>query len=135
MSNLASLATTPATSIVTTAETLAQNVPAGPLNLPGGAPANVIVRVTVWITTGTGVTALAVKLRTGQNNTTTGQIGSTAQDPVIASTLQAVTFVFIDPNGGVNYPAGGYSITVSQVGATGNGTVTAVNSEVDITIP
>ena len=128
MPNLASAYSTPATSIVTTAETLAVNVPSTPLALAPGQPAQVIVRGTLNITTGTGVTAVQVKLRVGQNNTTTAQVAQTEQIQVAASTLEEVPFHFDDLT-----PAdlaSGYSITVVQVGATGNGTVTSVEYEV-----
>jgi hypothetical protein len=129
MPNLAAAYSTPATPITTTAETLAANIPPVPLNLPGGAPQVVMVRVTVWVTTGTGVTAVAVKLRTGLNNTTTAQVAQTCQEFAIASTLQAFSFIIADTNIS-DLPLSGYSITVSQIGATGNGTVTAVAYEV-----
>jgi hypothetical protein len=86
----------------------------------------------VWVTTGTGVTAVQIKLRTGQNNTTTGQVGNTAQEVAIASALQAYTFIFVDTVP-VDLPSLGYSVTVSQIGATGNGAVTAVVYEVATT--
>ena len=132
MPNLASAYASPGTTITTTTETLAANVPAGPLALPGGSPQVVAVRCTVWVTTGTGVTALAIKLRVGQSNTTTNQVGQSAQEVVIASALQAVQITFYDTTPG-KYSGSGYSITVSQIGATGNGTVTAVGYEVAVT--
>ena len=129
MPNVASGTSAPATVITTTAETLAQNIPPSPLYLPGGSPQLVTIRVTVWVTTGTGVTAVQVKIRAGQNNTTTAQVGQTAQTVAIASTLMAFTEIFVDTLP-ADLSASGYSVTVSQIGATGNGTVTAVVYEV-----
>jgi hypothetical protein len=118
----------PATTITTTTETLCVNIPPIPLFLPAGSPQVLTIEVTLWITTGTGVTALQAKLRTGQNNTTTAQVGQTAQVVAIASTLQAVNVMFFDVT-----PAdlaSGYSVTISQIGATGNGTVTSAGYQV-----
>ena len=132
MPNLASAYSTPATAIVTTAETVAVNVPATPLALPGGSPAQVIVRGALNITTGAATTAVQVKLRVGQNNTTTNQVAQTEQIQVAASTLEEIPFHFTDlvP---ADLVASGYSITVTQVAATGNGTVTSVEYEVATT--
>jgi hypothetical protein len=89
----------------------------------------------VWVTTGTTVTALIVKLRAGQSNTTTAQIGNSLELPSLASTLMAIPFHFIDTSGISNANNLGYSVTVSQVGAGSNGTVTAVTYEVDYSTP
>ena len=132
MPNLASAYATPGTAIVTTAETVAQNVPATPLALPMGSPANVIVRGTLNITTGASVTALQAKLRVGQNNTTTAQVGQTEQVPAIASTLQEIEFHFEDLTP-ADLSASGYTITVIQIAATTNGAVTSAEYEVATT--
>ena len=129
MPNLASAYSTPATAIVTTAETVAVNVPATPLALPMGSPQNVVVRGTLNITTGASVTALQAKLRVGQNNTTTAQVGQTEQMPAIASALQEIPFHFEDLTP-ADLTASGYTITVIQVAATTNGTVTSAEYEV-----
>ena len=136
MPSLTNARSTPGTAIVTTAETLAANIPGVPLTLPGGSPQGIIIRGMVYITTGTGVTGLIVKLRAGPNNTTTAQIGGNVPVPAGASLLQAVPFTIIDGAGPVNMNAnGGYSLTVTQVGATGNGTITEVDYEVDYSVP
>lgn len=133
--SLASSYSTPGTTITTTTETTAANVPASPIyeGGPGGGNTGVVVRGCVYVTTGTGVTALSAKLRVGQNNTTTAQNGQTLTVPAIASTLVAVPFHFVDPTApvGVNLNNSGYTITVTQTGASGNGTVTAVTWETD----
>lgn len=133
--SLATSYTTPGTTIVTTAETVAANIPVSPVyeGGPGGGLSGIVVRGTVSITTGTGVTSGSVKLRTGQNNTTTGQIAQTETIPLVASLLQEIPFEFVDnsvPIGG-NLNNLGYTITVTQNAATGNGAVTAVTWETD----
>lgn len=132
MPNIASAYTQPGTAMVTSGETVAQNIPVTPLALPPGAQQQVIVRVTVWVTTGAGVSSVTLKLRTGQNNTTTNQVGQSAQIAAVASTLQAFTAIFIDTVP-ADLPALGYTITATGNGATGNGTVTAVAYEVATT--
>lgn len=132
MPNIASTYVTPGTTLVTTAETVGVNVPATPLTLPAGAAPNVIVRGVAIISTGTGTAALQAKLRVGQNNTTTAQVGQTEQIACGASTPGVeLPFHFTDLTP-VDL-ASGYSITVSQFGATGNGTVTSVEYEVATT--
>jgi hypothetical protein len=131
--NIASATASPATSIVTTAETLAANIPQTPLTLPGGSPVQVIIRGQVAVTTGAATTAVQVKLRVGQNNTTTAQVAQTEQIQVAASTLEEIPFHFTDPATANLTVNGGYSITVTQVAATGNGTVTQVEYEVATT--
>jgi hypothetical protein len=132
MPNIASAYAAPATVITTTAETLAVNVPPTPLYLPGGSPQNVVIRGVVNVTTGAATTAVQVKLRVGQSNTTTAQVNQTEQVQVLASTAnEEVPFHFTDI-----VPAdlaSGYSITVSQIAATGNGTVVSVEYEVATT--
>jgi hypothetical protein len=132
--NIGTATSSPATSVVTTAETLAANIPATPLALPGGSPQQVIIRGGVVITTGASVTQVSVKLRVGQNNTTTAQVGNTETEVAAAAATLYVPFEFVDlvPGDLVN---SGYSITVSQVAATGNGTIVQVVYEIDYTIP
>ena len=133
--SLAASYTTPATTITTTNETLAANVPAMPVyeGGPGGGLAGIVIRGVVYVTTGTAAAKLTVNLRVGQNNTSTNQVGTSNPVPCAASALFAVPFLFVDasaPVGG-NLNNSGYSITVTQGSATGNGTVTAVTYEVD----
>ena len=126
---------TPATTITTTTETLAQNIPASPIVLPLGSPQQIIVRGMVWVTTGAATASVTVKLRVGQSNTTTAQVGNSAIMSCNASTLQSFPFHFIDTSGQADLSGSGYSITVTQTSATGNGTVTAVTYEVDYSEP
>jgi hypothetical protein len=123
---------TPATAITTTTETLAQNIPAYPVSFPPNASGFVVVRGTLIVSTGAGTTQLVVKLRVGQSNTSTALVGTAAPVDSGASGSFAAPFVLIDSNGQVNLTGSGYSITVVQTSATGNGTVTAVNYEVDL---
>lgn len=130
---LSSSYTTPAATVTTTSETLAANIPVTPF-APANNQTGVIIRGNVIITTGTAVTSVTVKLRAGQNNTSTAQVDQS--ETVIGAASLAnleVPFEFIDtstPVGG-NLVSTGYSITVIQNGATGNGTIVAVNFETD----
>lgn len=134
MPNIASATSTPGTNIPTTTETLAVNVPSTPLALPGGSPVNVIIRGQVTVTTGAAATAVQVKLRVGPNNTTTSQVAQTEQVQVAAATAnEEIPFHFTDVAVANLVLNGGYSITVTQVAATGNGTVVQVEYEVATT--
>ena len=134
MPNIGSATSAPATSIVTTAETLAVNIPVTPLSLPGASPQQVIIRGGVVVTTGASTTQLSVKLRAGQSNTTTAQVGNTETEVAAAAATLYIPFEFVDTTVG-NLTGLGYSITVSQVAATGNGTIVQVVYEIDYTIP
>jgi hypothetical protein len=105
----------PATSVVTTAETLAANIPVSPVAEPGGSPQTVVIRGVIIFTTGASTTGVQVKLRVGQNNTTTAQVGDTEQEQVAASTSnETISFEFIDAAGQANMTASGYSLTVTS---------------------
>jgi hypothetical protein len=130
--NLTSQTLAPGTTLVTTAETLAANIPAGPLQLPGGSPVQIIIRGMIYVTTGSAAGGLAARLRLGQNNTTTNLIGNAATVPCGASGLFVVPFTFIDTLP-ADYTGSGYSLTVVQTGASGNGTITQVVYEVATT--
>lgn len=123
----------PALTITTVTETLAQNIPATPITPPPQATA-VIVRGRVTITTGTTVTGIVVRLRGGQNNTTTNLIDSAEPVAAGASGSYSAPFEFEDTNL-ANIGIGGYSVTVVQTGAGTNGSVTNVDYEVDYVIP
>lgn len=130
MPSLKSLSSSPGTTITTTTETLAINIPPSPLTLPGASPGNIIIRGTLFIATGASTTSLAVRLRVGQNNTTTNQIGNAVIIPAGAGNF-AIPFTIIDNSGAANLNNSGYSVTVVQSSAAANGTVTAVAVEVD----
>jgi len=132
MPSVLSGSVSPATSVVTTAETLAANIPASPIAEPGASPQTVVIRGAIVFTTGASTTGVQVKLRVGQNNTTTAAVGNPEQTQVAAATSNEILeFEFIDPAGQANLTASGYSLTVTQVAATGNGTVVQVNYEAD----
>lgn len=131
MPSVQSAISTPGTNIVTTAETLAANIPPSPLAEPSGSPQTVIIRGGVKVATGSGVGALIVTLRVGQNNTATAAVGAACRSGAGASATGYAPFTFIDPAGLVNLVNSGYSITITQIGATGNGTVSEVVYEVD----
>ena len=123
----------PATTITTTTETLAANIPATPVTPPPNATA-VIIRGRVTVATGAAATSLIAKLRGGQNNTTTNQIDTSEPVAAGASGNFSAPFEFIDTNL-ANIGIAGYSVTVTQTAATGNGTVSAVDYEVDYAVP
>lgn len=122
----------PGTTITTTTETVAANIPAFPVQaaLQGQG---VVIEGAVIVATGAGVTAIQVKLRVGQNNTTTAQVDATEPVAAGASGTFSASFEFVD----LTYAdlASGYTITVTQVGATGNGTVSQVDWDVDLATP
>ena len=131
MPSVQSSYTTPASTITTTTETLAANIPALPLSEPGGAPQSVIVRFTIYLTTGTSTAQMKAQLRLGQNNTTTNPIGQPIQTQSGAGAGFAISGHFVDPAGSVNLPNSGYSLTITQAAASANGTINAVFWEVD----
>lgn len=122
------------TNIANAAETLAANIGPSQLNAPPNATA-VTIRGTITITTGASVTALQAKLRNGVNNTSTAQMGIGEQVPAIASQANSeCPFEFVDVNL-ADLGANGYSLTITQIGATGAGTITQVDYDVDFTVP
>jgi hypothetical protein len=136
MSSLLSAVGTPATTtITTTSETLAMNIAAFPVSLPAASPQQLIIRGSITITSGSAAADLVAKLRVGQNNTSTAQVGTSEEVPCTASTTASVPFHFIDTSGVTNLTASGYSLTITQVSATGNGTILQVTYEVDYSVP
>lgn len=131
MVSVQSVKSTPALTITTSGETLASNIPGLVIVPPGSSPQQIIIRGMLVITTGTATTALQVKLRVGPNNTSTNQVGNTLQVSAGASGVWSAPFEFIDTNLANINNNGGYSLTVTQVSATGNGTVTEVDYELD----
>lgn len=123
----------PATSITTTTETLAANIPATQISPPPNATA-IVVRGRITVTTGTTVTSLVARLRGGQSNTTTNLIDTAEPVAAGASGSFSVPFEFIDTNL-ANLGIAGYSLTVVQTGAGTNGTITNVDYEVDYVVP
>lgn len=129
---LLAIRSAPGTTITTTSETLATNIPATPYQ-PSGLTQAITVSGTVTVTTGATVTSLTVKLRLGNNNTTTAQVDTSQTYAAGASGSFTASFEFADLS-----PADlnqGYSVTVTQNGATGNGTITDVEINVDQAVP
>lgn len=122
----------PATTITTTTETVAASVPAHETNV-GSNNQGVVVHGVVQVTTGASTTAIVVKLRLGTNTITGTQIGTSQTSPATASVDNAVPFCFVDAT--PDDLASGYSITVTQTGAAGNGTVKSVDYAVDVALP
>jgi hypothetical protein len=136
MTSFLSGMSTPATVITTTTETVCVPIPPTSLILGALSGPNIILRGCVWITAGTGVTGLSVRLRAGYNTIVGPLIGnSVINAAAVASVLQAQPFFWIDTTGLSNLTGLGYSINIVQTAATGNGAVTAVAYEVDYSIP
>lgn len=122
----------PAATITTTSETVAVNIPAMPVQPPAAAQ-GIVIRGNITVTTGTATTAVTVKLRVGQNNTTTAQVGIGEPMACGASASFSVPFEFVDLTYGDL--ASGYTVTVTATAATGNGTVTQAEYDVDLAVP
>jgi hypothetical protein len=123
----------PAATVTTTAETLAANIPATPITPPPNATA-VIVRGRITVTTGSATTSLFARLRLGQSNTTTNLIDTPNPVDAGASGSYTVPFEFQDTNL-ANIGIAGYSLTIVMTNASGNGTIAAVDYEVDYAVP
>ena len=111
----------PLVTLTTTAETAALTSNVLPYNAPGGQ--GVLISGTVAGATGTGVTSCQVRIRKG-SGTGGAQVtdaNSTLQEAQGASSFYTMNFSVLDPAPAANAQ---YTVTVQQVGATGNGTVT-----------
>lgn len=110
--------TTDAT-VTTTTETVAVTIS----NVtPPRAGVTGVIRGFVEITTGTGTTALTVRVRRGTD--TTGAVvgeGNPGQVQVAAGSTEVVDIAVEDALGDVNNAS--YVVTVQQTGATGNGSI------------
>jgi hypothetical protein len=109
------------TTLVTTAETVCATLSAFNTDNPSGE--GVLVTIDVNISPGAGTTSLVLKLRQG-----TGVGGVQVGNPItVASGVGAFGFSFLDNSAlALNDPNGlQYVATVTQTGATGNGSVTA----------
>lgn len=116
---------TSTTTLTTTTETPAVTTPVLAVNAPGGQ--GVLIQGTVTGATGTGVTSVQVRVRQGNNTITGTVVGAVMQEAQAASSFYSMAFSVLDASVGVAAtPAGNaqYTVTVQQVGATGNGTVT-----------
>jgi hypothetical protein len=100
------------------------------VNAGGGLAQNTQVNVsgTINLTPGTATTSVTVAL---QSNGVTTDIA--VQTPVTAAVPVSIPFAFNDlSNNSLKLPGSTLSILLTQNAATGNGTVNAVNVEVDV---
>lgn len=118
--------TSPNTNVVTTAETVAQVTP--PVSNRGPSD-QIAISGTMEFTTGASTTSIQVKCRRG-NGVAGTQVGPTLNLPAGAAVPIEVGFDFLDSPGEVAGQI--YSITVTQVAATGNGTVNHVTGNVQV---
>lgn len=124
MSSPAIVQNTGTTTLTTTAETVACTTPPLPVNAPGGQ--GVLIQGCVTGATGAGVTSVQVRIRQGVG-TGGAVVGGVLQEAQAASSFYSMSFSVVDNTVGVPGAAVGtpqYTVTVQQVGATGNGTAT-----------
>lgn len=115
----------PLVALVTTAETAALTSSALPYNAPGGQG----LLVSGCVTGATGASTTSVQVRVYRGTTIGGtQIGVTLQESSAASSFYENGFSILDAAPGA---APQYTVSVQQVGATGNGTVTLANIAVE----
>lgn len=114
--------TNPATSLVTTAETVVYTTP----NLMSGIPQQLPVGIegTVNVTPGTAATGITVRVR--QSSLTGPVVGQAPLHTVAAGAAQSISFGATD-NTGFLQGGGVYVVTLQQTAATGNGTVNMVD--------
>ena len=120
----------PLVTLTTTTETAAITSASEVINSPG---AGVLIRGTVTGATGAGVTSCQVRVRIGANTTSGTLVGAVLQEAQGASSFYSMDFSVLDTSKGTAAAPGGtavYTVTVQQVGATGNGTVTLANVSV-----
>lgn len=123
---------TPLVTLTTTAETAAITSNALAVNAPGGE--GVLIQGTVTGATGAGVTSCQVRIRQGANTTTGTVVGAVMQEAQGASSFYSMAFSVLDTSVGTAANPSGtaqYTVTVQQVGATGNGTVTLASVAVE----
>lgn len=108
-----------ATNIPTTTETAVLVFTIPPLNNPAGQ--GVEINASVSFTAGTGTTSAQVRVRQG-NGVAGAVVGAIAQAPTTAGIENSLDALVLDPT--LSYPTGNtYTVTVQQVGASGNGTM------------
>lgn len=114
----------PIVALVTTAETAVLTTTAFPVNAAGQG---VRISGSVAGATGAGVTSCQVRIRQGAGTGGTVVASAVFQEAQGASSFYSMAFDVLDTTVGVvGAPAGApvYTVTVQQVGATGNGTAT-----------
>lgn len=89
------------------------------------------ITVTINITEGTTGTAFVLRLR--QGTLVSGALVGAALTVTLAAAANFQgTFVFRDASGVINQPGGSaYNVTVAETGATANGTVNAIDIQVE----
>ncbi len=111
----------PLVSLVTTAETAALVSNAFAYNAPGGQG----VQVSAVVTGATGASTTSVQIRLYRGGAITGtQIGPTFQQSAAASSFYSADVQWLDT---APAASGQYTVSVQQVAASGNGTVTGAN--------
>src|SRR5215472_14718322 len=123
MSSPAITQVTTTTTLTTTTETAAATSPVVAIDQPGSAGQGVQISGCVTGATGTGVTSVQVRVRAG-SGTGGAIIASVLQEAQAASSFYSMAFQVVDNSIGVlATPIGNaqYTVTVQQVGATGNG--------------
>ncbi len=116
----------PLVTLTTTAETAALTCTALPINAPGAQGMQVMATVTG--ATGASVTSCQVRVRQG-SGVGGAVVGGVFQESQGASSFYAMSVTVLDPS--PPNPAV-YTVTVQQVGATGNGTVTLANMGLEV---
>jgi hypothetical protein len=127
MSTQACFSSAAATSLVTTAETAVLTFTTAPEQQPTGQ--GIYIDANAVLTTGAAATAVQVRIRQGVG-TGGALVGVVAQTQVAAATANEIAgCAAVDPV--TTYPNGNtYTVTVQQVGATGNGTMAQVTASV-----
>lgn len=116
----------PGTALVTTAETVAATTPVLNVDQVGQG---VQISGTVTGATGAGVTSVQVRVRAGAGLAGAVVASAVFQEAQGASSFYSMAFQLVDTTVGVpGAPQGQvqYTVTVQQVGATGNGTIAFV---------
>lgn len=109
----------PLVTLTTTAETIAITSAVMAYNAPGGQ--GVLVSGTVTGATGTGVTSCQVRIYRGAAISAPAQVGVVLQEAQGATSFYSMGFQILDS---APVAAAQYTVSVQQIGATGNGTVT-----------
>lgn len=111
------------------AETVVYTTPALAIG-PVGPPTNPIdISGTIYLTAGTGTTAVVIRCR--QGGLTGPQVGPSYTHTLAAAASAAISFGFTDLTAFLEQVNGGsYVITVQQTGGTGAGTANAIDIKV-----
>ncbi len=119
----------PLVTLTTTSEAAALTSATFPFNAPTAS--GLLVSGTVTGATGASVTSCQVRVYRGATIGGT-QIGSTLQEAQGASSFYSMGFSILDT---APVASAVYTVSVQQVGATGNGTVTFANIAIEVSNP